>query len=172
MVRLEPLAERHLDDVEALVQEPSVLRHTRIPEPPPPGFARGWLERYEVKRVDGVAEVWAVVDDDGTFVGMGMAPEIDRDAGQVELGYITAPAARGRGVATDILTQLTRWAFDEVGAQRITLLIDVENPASMRVAEKAGYVREGVMRSLHVKQDRRGDTVLYSRLASDPEPAG
>ena len=51
------------------------------------------------------------------------------------------------------------------------MLIDLDNPASIRVAEKAGDVREGVLRSLHLKQDRRGDTALYSRLPSDPEPA-
>jgi RimJ/RimL family protein N-acetyltransferase len=102
---------------------------------------------------------------------MGMAPEIDREGREVELGYIVGPAARGRGVATEILSRLTRWAFDEAGALRATLLIDLENPASIRVAEKAGYVREGVLRSLHLKPDRRGDTALYSRLPSDPDPA-
>ncbi len=169
-MRLEPFSESHLDDVAALVEEPSVLRHTLIPEPPSPDFARQWLGRYEERREAGVAEIWAVLDDDGTFLGMGMAPEIDREAAQVELGYIIASAARGRGVATEVLTRLTRWAFDEIDAQRVTLMIDVENPASLRVAEKAGYVREGVMRSLHLKQQRRGDAVLYSRLPSDPEP--
>jgi RimJ/RimL family protein N-acetyltransferase len=81
-----------------------------------------------------------------------------------------APAARGRGVATEILRQLTRWAFAETGAARIYLMIDVENPASERVAERCGYVREGVMRSAHVKQGKRADVGLWSRLPSDPEP--
>jgi len=49
------------------------------------------------------------------------------------------------------------------------LIIDVENPTSARVAERCGYRREGVMRSLHLKQDRRVDAGLWSRLPSDPE---
>ena len=129
-MRLEPLAEHHLDDVTALIADPTVLRHTRIPEPPPPDFARGWLERYEVKRRDGVAEVFAVVDDDGTFLGMGMAPEISAEEGEAELGYIVSPEVRGRGVATETLKQLTRWALDELGMQRLVLLISTDNPAS------------------------------------------
>src|SRR5688572_5248238 len=115
MVRLELLGEKHLDDVAALIAEPSVLRHTRIPEPPPPDFAREWLERYEVRRCDGAAEIWAVLDEDETFLGLAMAVEINREEREAELGYIVSEAARGRGVATEILEQLTRWAFDEIG---------------------------------------------------------
>ena len=47
---------------------------------------------------------------------------------------------------------LTRWAFDELGALRAYLYINVENVPSLRVAQRAGYVREGVLRSLHLKQ--------------------
>jgi RimJ/RimL family protein N-acetyltransferase len=82
------------------------------------------------------------------------------------------PEARGRGGASEILGQLTRWAFDELDARRITLLIDVDNPASLADAEQVGFVREGVMRSLHLEQERRGDAVILSKLASDPLPAG
>jgi RimJ/RimL family protein N-acetyltransferase len=169
-MRLELLAERHLPGVDAMLKDPEILHHTRVPEPPPESFAQQWLDGYEKRRDKGTGEVWAALDDDGAFLGLGMAPNIDREAKELELGYLIAPEARGRGVATAILRQLTRWAFDEAGALRITLLIDVDNPASLKVAKRAGYVREGVMRSLHIKQDRRGDTVIFSRLPSDPEP--
>jgi RimJ/RimL family protein N-acetyltransferase len=76
----------------------------------------------------------------------------------------------GRGVATQILDRLTRWALDELGAQRIYLIIDVENAASKRVAERCGYMREGVMRSIHLKAGQRIDAALWSRLASDAAP--
>jgi RimJ/RimL family protein N-acetyltransferase len=52
-------------------------------------------------------------------------------------------------------------------AHRIVLIIDVGNPVSERVAERGGYVREGVMRSIHVKQGIRADAGLWSRLPSD-----
>ncbi len=51
--------------------------------------------------------------------------------------------------------------------QRLVLLISTDNPASERVAEKAGYVREGVARSLYLKQGKRGDASMWSRLPSD-----
>ena len=76
--------------------------------------------------------------------------------------------ARGRGVATALLRALTRWAFDTAAALRVVLLIDTENTASSRVAARCGYVREGVMRSVHLKQGRRIDQEVWSLLPSDP----
>jgi RimJ/RimL family protein N-acetyltransferase len=169
-VRLEPLGERHLDGITALVSDPDVLRFTRVPEPPPPGFARDWLARYEPGSHDGTRAGFAAVDVRGAFLGLALAPDIDVGGREVELGYIVAPAARGRGVATTILRELTRWAFAEAGALRAYLLIDTGNVASQRVAERCGYVLEGVLRSVHLKQDRRSDQMIWSRLPSDPEP--
>jgi RimJ/RimL family protein N-acetyltransferase len=166
-VRLEPLTERHLDDMLALLADPEVLRFTRVPEPPPADFARTWIERYESARVKGTAEAFAALDDDGTFAGLALAPQIERQSGEVELGYITAPAARGRGVAVWMLRELTSWAFAN-GALRIVLIIDVANGASEKVAERCGYTREGVLRSIHVKQDVRVDAAVWSRLPTDP----
>ncbi len=169
-VRLERLDERWLDEVADLVADPDVRRFTRIPEPPPEGFAHSWIDAYEAGRADGSREGFAALDGDGRFVGLGLAPEIDREAGELELGYIVPGEARGRGIATEILRLLTRWAFDEVNAQRAYLVIDVGNPASARVAERCGYRLEGVMRSIHVKQGQRADAGLWSRLPGDPPP--
>jgi RimJ/RimL family protein N-acetyltransferase len=165
-MRLELLDERHLGAVAALLDDPDVLRFTRVPEPAPPGFERQWLARYEAARADGSAEAFAAVDDDGTFLGLALAPEIDREAAEMELGYITAPAARGRGVASAMLRLLTEWALEQ-GAARIYLIINVENAASERVAARCGYTREGVMRSIHLKQGIRTNASLWSRLPSD-----
>ena len=166
-MRLEPFAEDHLPSLDVLFSDPVSLRYTRIPEPPPPGFARQWLKMYEEGRRDGSREAFAALDDDGTFLGLALAPEFSREDAEVELGYIVVPEARGRGVATEMLRALTAWAFEQ-GAQRATLIIGVDNPASERVAERCGYVREGVMRSVHLKDGRRNDAALWSRLPSDP----
>ena len=167
-VRLEPLDERWTDDVGALIEDSEVLRFTRIPEPPPAGFVRRWLRSYEAGRHDGTRDGFAATDSAGRFLGLALAPRIDREAGEIELGYIVAREVRGRGAGTAILRVLTRWAFDDIQAQRAYLIIDVDNPASRRVAERAGYRLEGVMRSIHVKQGRRADAQLWSRLPTDP----
>jgi len=165
-MRLERLDQRHLGGVNALLDDADVLRFTRVPEPPPPGFARDWIARYESAREDGSAEGFAAVDDDGRFLGLALVPEFDREGAEVELGYIVAPAARGRGVATEMLRLLTLWAFEQ-GAQRVYLIINVDNVASERVAARCGYMREGVMRSIHLKQGIRTNAALWSRLPSE-----
>lgn len=167
-VALELLDARWTEAVGALVADPDVLRFTRIPEPPPAGFVRRWLRSYESGRRDGTRDGFAATDGAGRFHGLALAPRIDRETGEIELGYIVAREVRGRGAGTAILRVLTRWAFDDIQAQRAYLIIDVDNPASRRVAERAGYRLEGVMRSIHVKQGRRADAQLWSRLPTDP----
>ena len=167
-VGLEPLGREHLPAVEDLLRDPDVLRFTRVPEPPPPDFAETWLRLYEQGRRDGIREGFALVGDDGDFLGLALVPRIESEARTAELGYVVAPSARGRGVATTALRLLTEWAFAELGALRLELQIAVANGASKRVAERNGYRLEGVLRSLHIKQGVREDTELWSRLPSDP----
>jgi RimJ/RimL family protein N-acetyltransferase len=169
-VRLELLNQGHLAAVAAIVADPDVLRFTRVPEPTPPDFPRQWLAIYEAGRRDGTREAFAAVDGGGRLLGLALAFGIDRTEGEVELGYIVAPDARGRGVGTAILRALTDWAFAEAGALRIRLIIETVNEASLKVAERCGYVREGVLRSLYFKDGRRIDAVLLSRLPADPPP--
>jgi RimJ/RimL family protein N-acetyltransferase len=166
-IQLEVLSRAHLEDLERLVEDPDVQRFTRIPSPPPTGFAESWVAAYEAGRREETKEGFAVVDGAGRFLGLAVAPRIDRTGREVELGYTVAPDARGRGVATEALRLLTGWAFDELDAVRLELLISVANDASKRVANRCGYVREGVLRSLYVKPGVREDTEIWSRLSSD-----
>ncbi|MCW2992222.1 MAG: acetyltransferase [Solirubrobacterales bacterium] len=165
---LEPFGERHLPELEAMLDDPDLLRFTRIPDPPPEGFARVWLERYEAGRADGTRELFAGLGPDGELLGAAMAVEIDVVGRQAELGYLVAPAARGRGVATEMLGLLTRWAFEERGLERVELLIDVANAGSIQVARRCGYLHEGTLRSTFFKLGApRADVTIWSRLASD-----
>jgi len=166
-VALAPLGAAHVAEVEALTTDADVLRFTRVPDPPPPRFVHTWLTAYEDGRREGTREAFAIVgEDDGEFLGIAVAPQIDRAARTAELGYVVVPAARGRGVASEALGLLTDWAF-ALGMERLELLISIENEASKRVAARCGYVREGVLRSHYVKGDLREDTEIWSRLPSD-----
>ena len=137
---LQPLDDRHLPGMEEIVADPDALRFTRIPEPAPPGFAATWLGRY---RGDETRRASRSRTSAARSSGWRSRRTSTATGREVELGYIVHPAARGRGVATQALVLLTRWAFDELGALRAYLFIDSENAASLKVAERAGYVREG-----------------------------
>ena len=171
MIRLEPLGDEHRPLLRALVADTATQRFTRIPVPTPPEFPERWLAGYVAGREDGTRVGFAVVDDrTGERVGIAFAPTIEPEAATAELGYAVTPGARGRGVATAALSLLTDWALSELGAERLELRISVENGASKRVAERCGYVREGVLRSVFVKAGVREDTEVWSRLASDDRP--
>jgi RimJ/RimL family protein N-acetyltransferase len=170
-IRLEPFGEQHLEAYARILDDPEIQRFTTVPPPPHADYPRMWLDRYERGRADGTREAFAILDAaDGSFLGTVVAFGIDRETSTAELGYVVAPHARGRGVATEALRQFTRWAFDELGSYRIELVINVDNQASRRVAEKCGYTYEGTLRGLYAKEDRRADGEMWSRLASDPEP--
>jgi len=70
-------------------------------------------------------------------------------------------------VAAVALERLTAWAFSELDAIRLELLISTENAASKRVAEHNGYHYEGTLRSMFVVPGRQEDSEIWSRLATD-----
>jgi RimJ/RimL family protein N-acetyltransferase len=92
----------------------------------------------------------------------------ERDPGLAALGYWLRPEARGRGAATAAVQLVARWAFDELGVQRLELTTAPENVASQRVAERAGFTREGILRGLEATKDNgRLDSVMFSLLPAD-----
>ncbi|MGZ4543974.1 MAG: GNAT family N-acetyltransferase [Blastococcus sp.] len=110
---------------------------------------------------------WALVD--GTeLLGSISIHRIDREQDDGEIGYWIAPAARGRGLAGLAAEAACRWAFADLGLHRIQLFHAVENTASARVAEKAGFSREGRLRQSHrYGEGLRHDELLWARLATD-----
>jgi RimJ/RimL family protein N-acetyltransferase len=84
------------------------------------------------------------------------------------IGYWVAPAARGRGVCTAALRVLSRWAFEELGLGRLELMTDPDNIASQRVAEKAGYTSEALLRSvIQYRDGSRADALMFSLLPGE-----
>ena len=167
-VRLEPLDERHVADFERMLDDAHIVRHTRVPTNPPNGFAAKWVGRYVKGWQDGSCAGFAILSKDAEFLGLAGLVDLDLHARQGEIGYAVLGAARGRGVAGRALRLVTDWAFEALGLERVELRIDVDNEPSIRVAERAGYCREGVFRSLHFKEDARADLAIYSLLAGDP----
>jgi RimJ/RimL family protein N-acetyltransferase len=117
---------------------------------------------------DGGHLSWLVKDTSGTLLGAISVFQINRRSLSGQAGYWVAPTARGRGVASAALSAASRFAYDGVGLTRIELYHAVDNPASCRTAERAGFAREGV----HRQSYRYGDGLLHdehshARLATD-----
>jgi RimJ/RimL family protein N-acetyltransferase len=166
-IRLEPLTQAHAPQLLALTEDPDVVRFTRVPVGADETFTRAWIRRYEDGWGDGSRAGFAIRALDGAFLGFAAVVDLNLDQREGEIGYMVAPAARGRGIALRALGLLTRWGFDELGLLRLELRIDVQNPASASVAERAGYQRDGVLRSVYVKDGVRADVAVWSRLSQD-----
>jgi len=92
------------------------------------------------------------------------------EAGDIgEVGYWLCAGARGRGVATRAVRLVSAWALARGGIGRLQLRAAVGNDASRRVAERAGFTFEGVLRSAHwsPRLGRRLDWAMYSRLPGE-----
>lgn len=118
---------------------------------------------------DGTHASFAVVDAvSAALLGSVSLHQLNPRQQDAEIGYWTMPDARGQGVATQVVGVVTRWAFAELGLERIMLLHAVDNDASCRVAAKVGYLLEGTMRSSHRYGDGlRHDEHLHARLRTD-----
>jgi RimJ/RimL family protein N-acetyltransferase len=141
-----------------------------IPQPYTDADARAWLAQTVHAWREGVGAPFAVVDAaSGLLLGGIGVRWIDRISAVGEVGYWARAASRRRGVTTRALELAARWAFGSAGCERLVLRADARNVPSQRVAERAGFVREGVERSSRFspRQRRRVDFVVFSRLPGD-----
>lgn len=77
------------------------------------------------------------------------------------------PAARGRGIGTEVLRLLVQHLFDSTDVDRIEASTDVTNTRAQRSLEKAGFTREGVIRGAQLREGARHDLVGYGLLRTD-----
>src|SRR5438874_11836926 len=84
--------------------------------------------------------------DSGKFLGGVGLNFINRVHLMANLGYWVRTSSVGRGVATSATRLAARFGLEELGLHRIEIVVAVDNLASRRVAEKAGAVREGLLR--------------------------
>jgi [ribosomal protein S5]-alanine N-acetyltransferase len=86
----------------------------------------------------------------GTDTPIGSVGVTLEGGGRALFGYVIAKKFWGHGFASEMLTYLVDWSLARPDIFRAWAFCDVENPASVRVMEKAGLVREGILRRWHV----------------------
>lgn len=167
-LRLRPYRDDDLKPMMGIVNDPEARRWiTVLPSPYEESDAHSFLAATGSKWQDRHEAAFAVVDpDDDSFLG-GLSVRIDPANAIAEIGYRTVPEARTRGVATNAVRVAGAWALDTVGVARVQLTADTRNHASQRVAEKAGFTREGVLRGLRGRGAERCDHVMLSLLPGE-----
>lgn len=158
--------------IAAACGDAEIARWVPVPVPYTPADARAFVE--------GVGDGWAAGTDltfaiedraGGALAGMiGLHP--GGAPGRAAVGYWLAPDARGRGLATRAVRLLAAWAFADPALERLELLTLVGNEASGRVALRAGFRREGILRRYLPFRGATVDAVMYARLRDDTPTDG
>ena len=170
-VLLRPWGPDDVDTVTAACQDPEVQRWTQVPVPYRREDAEAFVGEIAPQTAADGGALFAVVDraSGGLAGSIGLFPPRE---GVGEIGYWGAAPFRGRGLMTESLLLLSRWAFEEVGLRRVELLVDPRNGASRRVGERAGFVVEGTLRQRSLHRGVPVDDVVLGLLATDPIPEG
>lgn len=171
VVTLRPWRSADAPAVFAACQDPLIARFIPIPQPYTEADALGFVDAPAVTSMgtrafhdDGNPEderPFAIVD----AKSGGLLGSLSRHAPsghRVSFGYWLAPSARGRGVATRALKLVTEWTLANTDLIRLEVYTHLENDASGRVAERVGFVREGIRKAWDLDRDGRPiDVVSY-----------
>ncbi|MEV6522118.1 GNAT family N-acetyltransferase [Longispora sp. NPDC051575] len=166
--RLRPWAVTDVDAVLEAFAPPEMLRQSGGTPIDSPGAAGAWLRARRAAWDSGSGYSWAVVDPAGAVAGNVAVSSVDRRHDTGWVSYWTTHAARGRGVAGAATRAVADWALTDLGLFRLELGHRVDNPASCRVARRAGFAVEGLERAKLRYDGTRHDVELHARLAIDP----
>lgn len=171
-LELRPFAPRDADAVLRACQDADIQRWTTIPSPYRREHAEGFVNDICPRGWEG-----GTLLNFGTFTRQG--GELVSSLGlyrtnasrtedrRAEVGFWTAREHRGRGYTTEAVLAVARWAFTDLGIERLEWLAEVGNVGSRAVAQKAGFVMEGALRSRIVSRGVRRDAWVGALLPSD-----
>lgn len=124
--------------------------------------ARVWLKAQVQAFNERKWFEFAIVDGERRYLGQCGLNQFDEANRRCNLGYWVRSSAAGRGVATRAVIAARHWAFEHTNLLRIEIVVASGNHASQRVAQKAGAMREGLLRHRLVLHGAPEDAVMFS----------
>ncbi len=163
---LRPWEEADAPAIVPHADDPSVASRLRdgFPHPYTLADARAFIARA---RAIDPPTIFTIEVEGAAAGGIGFHPGTDVERFSAEVGYWLGRRYWGRGIATQALCALADHAFAAHGFLRLWAVPFADNPASARVLEKAGFVREGTLRRSAVKAGHVLDQWLYARTDQD-----
>ena len=166
------LRTRRESDVAAIAaasQDPETRRRLND-APVAPATEGESIERAERQWATGKGAPFVIASaDDGRPLGL-LNLQFGDDGEVASLAVSVFPEARGRGVASRALRLGALWGLRELGLARVVAEAAVDNEASIRAIEKAGFYREGTLRAHCKTHGERHDCVMFSLVAADLRP--
>ena len=126
----------------------------------------GVIDCYEQYRQDGEL-LHLVIADRRTDAYLGEVMVLVGEYRVGEFGVGVVAEARGRGIATDAFCTFVAWSLTALDIRRLQVLVAPENAGALQIARRAGFRREGLLRSYAEHEGIRSDAVMLSRLPDD-----
>ena len=166
------IREWRASDLESLVRHANnrniwINLRDRFPHPYFEEHGRKFLEHITSQ---SPPNVWAIEVDGEAAGGIGLERLTDVEHVSAEIGYWLGETYWNRGVATNALKMVTEEVFRTTDVMRIFALPFANNTGSVRVLEKAGYVREGTLRDSAIKDGQLRDQYLYASYRRNLRP--
>jgi RimJ/RimL family protein N-acetyltransferase len=164
---LRPFALADVPAVVALAGDRAVAENTlSIPHPYAEADAEAWISQQPIAYSEGATVNFAVTLRDNTLCGS-ITLSFNPNYNLAELGYWIGHPFWGQGYATEAATALIAFGFSTLGLNRINATHFADNPASGRVMNKLGMVKEGYRPQHTLKWEVYRDIVLYGMLYED-----
>lgn len=129
--------------------------------------SEAWINAQVEAFRKGSEYEFAILSEQGAFLGGCGLNSIDATNARANLGYWVRSSAMRKGVAHTAVKLLVDWAFQNTTLNRLEILVATENHRSLGVASKVGAVREGILRERILIHGRYHDAVMFSVLKSD-----
>lgn len=171
-VQLRALARNDAPALFAVFSDPRVMRYWSSPPMTAVEQAEGLIEQIDDWFARRGGCQWGVVESaSGSVIGTVTLHAFALPHKRCEIGYVLGSAHWGRGFAREALARLLRFAFDELGLARIEADVDPRNAASVRLVERLGFRREGLLRARWRVAGEVQDSALYGLLRDEFLPA-
>jgi RimJ/RimL family protein N-acetyltransferase len=161
LATLRPWRQADAPSLVKYANNPNVARQLRdrFPHPYTAADARSFIQAIAQARP---TTTFAIVVDGEAVGGTGFSPGADVERYSAEVGYWLGEPFWGRGITVEAVRLLSAYAFETCSMLRLFALPFADNVQSIRVLEKAGYTREGILRSSSVKHGAVRDQALYA----------
>jgi RimJ/RimL family protein N-acetyltransferase len=171
-VALEPLEDRHHDDLAVAGADAAIWRWLPTPHHLP-GSMKDFIAAAERTAAEGTAVVFATVDlGSGKAVGSTRYHHIVREHRRLEIGVTWIGSAYQRSHINTEAKYLQLWyAFEVMGCRRVELKADVENLKSRAAIARLGATEEGIFRKHMLYADGRNRDNVYFSIVDDDWPA-
>jgi RimJ/RimL family protein N-acetyltransferase len=168
VIVLRAVREADIPQIVEACADPLVKRFTSsIPDPYSEDDARTWLATHREDEASGTEINFCIADaaDDARLLGMTGLHDFSWRNRRAATGYWIAPWARRQGHATRATRLLADHALTTLGLARVELIADIDNTPSQKVAEHAGFIREGTLHRHTLMAGELRDCAIYGRLA-------